>query len=91
MDEEKLDIKLIPFGIYCYDEDGICPYWKRKIIEGTDIKCLYCEYLNEYDLGGLTDEEYVKLKEYLTENDIDKLYTLSLLWDQVKECGQNEY
>jgi len=26
----KKDISKIPEGLYCYDEHGYCPYWKRS-------------------------------------------------------------
>ena len=26
----KFLLKKIPKGIYCYDENGRCPYWERK-------------------------------------------------------------
>jgi hypothetical protein len=49
----------IPKGIYCYDENGICPYWKRCLdIEKQQNG--YCEYLEkgdwEMDFGLLWDQ-----------------------------------
>ena len=64
----KLEMeKKIPKGPYCYDKDGICPWWSR-IAHKPEQDNGYCEYLGEGDC----EQE-----------------GLSLLWDQVKECGMN--
>ena len=60
--------KVIPKGDYCYDENGICPYWDIKL-DKPEQENGYCKYLNRGDW----EVDY-----------------LSLLWDQVKECGVNE-
>ena len=63
-----MDRLKIPSGCYCYDENGLCPYWsKRK--DKPDQENGYCEYLKKGDW----------------EHDF-----FGLLWDQVKECGEND-
>lgn len=38
----------IPQGIYCYDENGTCPYW--KLVDGKpQYENGYCSYLKEGD------------------------------------------
>ena len=61
-------IKNIPMGSYCYDENGVCPYWsldhsKPKQLNG------YCAFL---EVGNWEQPDG----------------WITLLWDQVKECGQ---
>ena len=64
----------------------LCPYFKTKDING--VKVYWCDYLNK---GGLPNEEidFQKLVEFYGSEDIlyDEL-SLSLLFDQVKECGE---
>ena len=38
----------IPTGIYCYDENGKCPYWSIKEDKPTQLNG-YCEYLKKGD------------------------------------------
>lgn len=38
----------IPKGVYCYDENGICPYWK-KCADRPEQENGYCEYLEQGD------------------------------------------
>lgn len=48
------DISKIPRGIYCYDENGTCPYW-RKV--GENGFCDYMELGDEnLDIGLLWDQ-----------------------------------
>lgn len=64
----KLDRNKIPNGVYCYDKNGLCPYWslnKDKPYQENG----YCHYM--------------KLGDWESEG-------LSLLWDQCKECGEND-
>ena len=57
----------IPKGLYCYDENGICPYWSLSKKGGYQNNG-YCSFMRcgdwEMEAGWI-----------------------SLLWDQVKECG----
>lgn len=83
----------IPSGPYCYDGTTVCPFFQGKhyITNGVDIA--YCSYLKLGSIGDLTDEQFEALKEFhstSSDEDIFELYPLALLWDQVKECGENE-
>lgn len=64
---EDLDKTKIPKGYYCYDKNGICPYWEKRD-DKPEMESGYCRFL------GVGDWEQKHL---------------SLLWDQVKECGEN--
>lgn len=59
--------KLIPHGLYCYDEHGVCPAWGMS------------ENHPKQENGFCT---YMMLRDWEDEG-------VSLLWDQVKECGIN--
>lgn len=61
-------MKEIPKGIYCYDKNGVCPYWSRNP-DYPNQENGYCSYLMRGDW---------------------EANHLSLLWDQVKECGIND-
>jgi len=37
----------IPKGIYCYDENGQCPYWQK--LENANEPEAYCHYLEMSD------------------------------------------
>lgn len=82
----------IPSGPYCYSAQGTCPFWGLKhITEGVDV--IYCSYLQQGDVSDLTDHAFARLKEFhhtSTNEDIWGIYPLDLLWDQVKECGEND-
>lgn len=43
-----LDISKIPSGIYCYDETGVCPYW-RKHPNKIEQESGYCLFLKKGD------------------------------------------
>lgn len=79
----------IPKGIYCYDGNTRCPFYSYKTYDS--VKVPYCLYLNEGDISNLDEEEDKKLLEYFKcdEDELEKKFPLSLLWDQVKECGIN--
>jgi hypothetical protein len=57
----------IPKGLYCYDQNGNCPYWSADANQ-PEQEYGHCAYLGwgDWEQEGLT-----------------------LLWDQVKECGIN--
>ena len=82
---------MIPKGPYCYDENGLCPNFKHKWIGGVEI--YWCKHLNQGGIGNsTTDEEFKMLKRFHKtdeDDDIYGIYPLSLLWEQVKECGIN--
>ncbi len=81
---------MIPKGVYCYDENGICPHFTNKKVGSVSIP--FCNHLQEGSIGDITDEEYNELKTLhkVDDDEIYKIYPLDLLWDQVKECGENE-
>lgn len=62
------DESKIPKGIYCYDENGRCPYWSKNL-DKDHQESGYCSFL---EVGDWEDKG------------------VSLLWDQVKECGIND-
>lgn len=104
MSEEK-DTSVIPKGPYCYVPDveknankdkndpvyytKTCPYWSYIKDEGVDI--CQCSFLNEGCVpNGTSKKDYKKLKEkYGSIEKVWEKYPLDLLWDQVKECGEN--
>jgi len=58
---KKLDTSVIPRGYYCYDENGLCPYWSiRK--NKPEQQNGYCKYLrlgdwqNKRGIGILWDQ-----------------------------------
>lgn len=96
-----LDKEKIPHGDYCYSdlkivEDPVfgfrskhvaCPYWRRRKINGVDV--VWCDFLNS---GGMLNEDFDMSKlieHYGSEDNTFKKLPLSLLFDQVKECGEN--
>ena len=90
----KKDTSLIPYGIYCYNENGVCPYWDTRP-ELPPQQNGYCAYLETSDYErNLNDED--KDVEIICngENKVVKAseipFGFSLLWDQCKECGINE-
>ena len=49
------DTSIIPVGLYCYNENGNCPYWSRNITR-PEQENGYCSYLEKGDqelVGGL--------------------------------------
>lgn len=100
------DTSVIPRGPYCYvpdveknankdENDPIyytkpCPYFKYKKDEGVDV--VYCEFLElGGTINGTSEEDYEKLlKKYGSRDARLEKYPLDLLWDQVKECGEND-
>ena len=93
---------IIPKGDYCYiflkgqkNKFGVpktknCPFYKSKDINGVLVP--WCEYL---ELGGVDDhseEDWKRLVEFFGSEDatFDGL-PLTLLFDMVKECGENKY
>jgi len=60
----------IPKGVYCYDENGVCPHWSMRA-DKPEQENGYCSHLKKGDW------EFTKYH--------------SLLWDQVKECGIDQW
>jgi hypothetical protein len=87
------DTSVIPKGDYCYNEKGNCPYWSMK--KGLPKQENgYCDYLGQSDYE--RNEEKGDIK-WSNKDGIVTTITkpheigISLLWDQVKECGENFY
>lgn len=100
------DTSVIPKGDYCYKFDGrkgideetglrmgvkLCPYYSSRIFNGVEVD--WCDFLNCGDIGNdLEEGDYQKLIEYFgSEEKLHEYLPLFLLWDQVKECGENYY
>lgn len=102
----KKDTSVIPNGPYCYvpdieknankDKDDhvyyikTCPYW--SIIKDEGVRICHCSFLNESSIpNGTSDEDYDKLiAKYGSDEALWKKFTGDLIWDQVKECGENK-
>lgn len=76
---------------------NLCPYWKVKEVNGIEFP--WCDYLNLGGTPGCGDwkgwTDYKKAVKGLTEHFgseelRDKNLSLFLLFDQCKECGENE-
>jgi len=99
-DLRKLIEMVIPEGPYCYTFDGMienedgsrypktipCPFWDKNE-EKHYQECGYCHLLDSGDWEMNDEKEYTNVKtgKKQTANEIG--LPLSLLWDQVKECG----
>ena len=91
---KKDTTEIIPKGLYCYDENGLCPYW--EIIEGGEYQNNgYCRFLKkgDWDLNKEPTISWISEKGIKTVFDKPKSaeelgFHDSLLWDQVKECGK---
>jgi hypothetical protein len=68
----------IPLGVYCYDQNGCCPHWRR---EGNWVYCQHLKIATEVADAPEPEGPHDKGYEYVP---------LSLVWDQVKECGVND-
>lgn len=93
----------IPKGHYCYSinpfydpdinsEDeayNYCPFSTHKTINGVVVP--WCSFLDQGGTSnGMEDRDFDKLIEHFgCEENIDKGLPLVLLWDSVKECGEN--
>jgi hypothetical protein len=69
----------IPKGIYCYDENGLCPHWERREDQPDQMNG-YCHYLKRGDWEVEIPDDFPPHFPHSC---------LSLLWDQVKECFIN--
>ena len=91
--EEELDITKIPQGPYCYtyinDKYVHCPYAESINDEGVVLP--FCTFLKQGGTSNYTtDEEFeILVKKYGSDDEVWKKYPLDLLWDSVKECGEN--
>lgn len=72
--------KLIPKGIYCYDDETgvLCPYWREhthvRISMGEyTISATECEYLKLNTINNVLKQDYI---------------TAYFLFDKCKICGE---
>lgn len=73
-----IQLPQIPAGCYCYNNEGCCPHWRRK------DNWVYCEHLK-------VATEVATEPEPTVPHDEGYAYEpMSLIWDQVKECGVND-
>ena len=88
------DKSLIPTGPYCYTYvDGkfqYCPFFTN--IEDEGVSLPFCNYL---EMGGIDNEASeesfdILEKKYGSADAVFEKYPLMLLWDSVKECGEND-
>lgn len=56
---EEMRKKRIPKGPYCYDENGLCPYW--SVAGKGEDRVTHCSFL------GITDEDYFTLEDQIKE------------------------
>ncbi len=94
------DTSIIPKGSYCYSflsertkwgmpKTKYCPY--RKCKQYGEVFVDYCEYLELGDYGGVTGEDRDKLVSFFgNEEKLNEELKIMLLWDDCKECGENE-
>ncbi len=81
----------IPKGHYCYDEKGTCPYWSSKD-DLPEQENGHCSFLNKSDYE--LNEERGEMKWFNQKGEVSQItrpheIPSSLLWDMVKECGEN--
>ena len=69
---------VIPKGIYCYDENGKCPYWSKNP-DHHEQENGYCSFLERGDWEVEIPDDFPNFPTSF----------LSLLWDSVKECSIN--
>ena len=81
-------VTLVPEGLYCYDEDGKCPFWGKNI-DKDNQESGYCVLIGQADWLPETCPEYECVQSSDTE-DLGTCHSSGLLWDQVKECGLYE-
>lgn len=89
MKTNKKDISIIPLGDYCYNSNGLCPYWESRS-DVQEQECGYCNYLEKGDYEMNDIKKWRRRGGDGTAESAHELgLPMSLLWDQVKECGVN--
>lgn len=103
MSEEK-DTSVIPPGHYCYvpdmeknankDKDDhrlyikTCPYWSIRKDKPEQANG-YCSFMEKGDWEINEDATVIDMKTGEVTEVSDLPFGVGLLWDQVKECGEN--
>jgi hypothetical protein len=80
------DSSLIPKGCYCYDANGVCPYWSLREDRPEQYNG-WCDYLGKGDIEIAQEMEVRNAKTGEVCKACDLPFPMSLLWDQCKECG----
>jgi len=96
LNKEEME-KSIPKGLYCYDENGTCP-WHEIRPELPEQENGYCYYLrkSDYDMNRevvpYTNTRYEDGVPIVTHHKTgpDNPGFFSILWDFCKECGINK-
>lgn len=88
-----MDKSVIPKGVYCYDDKGICPYWSIAE-DAEEQENGYCKFLGKGDREFNQENEDDEI--LVSRNGVHKTMKMkdlaigfSLLWDQCKECEIN--
>ena len=81
------DKSKIPKGGYCYDENGICPYWSIRFPPEINAKINDGEYKTYQEIEALNDSQSCGYCSFL---DLWDWNEGTLLWDQCKECNIND-
>ena len=63
---------LIPSGVYCYDENGTCPFFelRKVVVDGEEGETGYCAYIDLEDPIALWDQ--IKMCGINDDNDDDE-------------------
>ena len=89
---EELIVKLLEYqkykGIYCYDENGKCPYWDLREDKPYQRNG-YCSFMEKGDWDFNATREYKSDQTGETQTADEIGLPFSLLWDSCKECGIN--
>jgi hypothetical protein len=88
-DPKEKDKTSIPRGCYCYDENGLCPYWNLKEDLPEQYNG-YCGFLGKTDMDLAREMEMKNLKTGEVCQGDELPIPVSLLWDQCKMCGVND-
>jgi hypothetical protein len=90
------DTSVIPKGPYCYDENGVCPYWSLNAYHHEQENG-YCAYLERGDWEMNDDKKWRQTRKNGEKVEDAELQSaqeigipMSLLWDQCKECNIND-
>ena len=91
MIDGKLDTSVIPKGGYCYGEKGTCPYWTLSE-NHPEQENGYCAYLKQGDWEINASTEKTLIDNHGKKwSPAEMPFGIGLLWDQIKDCGINEY
>ncbi len=82
------DKSKIPYGEYCYDNSGVCPYHSYK----KDLPDQYngfCSYIGKSDIDLANESELTDLNTGEKVKGSELPFPVGMLWDQCKECNEN--